>query len=354
MENLFGLSLDALSAWFETAGEKKFRGTQVYKWLYKFGADSFDDMTDLSKALREKLAASATIIKPLPVSVLSSGENGSQAAQKIMFDLPDGLRIESVYIPEDDRKTVCLSTQAGCALGCVFCATGTMGLSRNLTAGEIAGQLIHIRKHIDPDITNVVLMGMGEPFQNYDNTMTACEILTSQNGPGVGKKKITISTAGLVPEIIRYADERRQYSLAVSLNATDDDTRRKLMPIAKKYPLKELLSSLKHYNAHGRNRVTLEYVLISGVNDSTDDVKRLIKIVSSVGRCKVNVIVFNPVGHSPLRAPENETTERFMKQLSVINVPLTLRKSRGSNIAAACGQLAVKSNTVPSANKNPS
>ncbi len=337
------MSIPELTEWFETIGEKKFRGAQVFQWLYKYGAETFDDMTDLSKNLRNTLHDAAVIQKLKPLQTVATNDDERETTKKILFELPDGLRVESVYIPDEGRKTVCLSTQVGCSLGCRFCATGTMGLMRNLSTGEMVDQLVHMRKYTDPDITNIVFMGMGEPFQNYDNLIAACEIVTHQNGPCVGKKKITISTAGLVPEIMRFAEERQPYSLAVSLNATNDEQRKSIMPVAKKYPLDALLDSLKYYNSFNRNRVTLEYVLIAGVNDTPEDVGRLKKIVSYIGRCKVNVIVFNPVEHSEFRPPDESTIERFMRELSVINSPLTLRKSKGSDISAACGQLAVKS-----------
>ncbi len=340
--NIFGLTHIQLQDYFISLGEKAFRGHQVYQWLYKYGAESFEEMTDLSKALRDKLKAAAVIGKPKPLKTAVSQDSVPAVTKKVLFELADSRRIETVYIPDQGRKTVCLSTQVGCNLGCRFCATGTMGLTRDLTPGEIVGQLVYMRRYIDPDITNIVFMGMGEPFQNYDNVMAACEILTHQNGPCIGKKKITISTAGLVPAIRRFTEENQPYSLAVSLNATTDETRRSIMPIAKKFPLKDLLESLRQYNAIGRNRVTLEYVLIDGVNDTDEDVKRLKKIVAFIGRSKVNVIVYNPVDHAAFRPPTDKHVERFMEMLSSINSPLTLRKSRGSDIAAACGQLAVK------------
>ena len=336
------MSIPELTAWFESIGEKKFRGAQVFQWLYKYGAETFDDMTDLSKNLRTTLNDAAVIQKLKPLKTVSADDDERETTKKLLFELHDGLRVESVYIPDEDRKTICLSTQVGCNLGCRFCATGTMGLSRNLTTGEMVDQLVYMRKHIDPGITNIVFMGMGEPFQNYDNLIAACEIITHQNGPCVGKKKITISTAGLVPEIIRFAEEHQPYSLAVSLNATTDELRKSIMPVAKKFPLDELLDSLKFYNSFDRNRVTLEYVLMAGINDSTEDVRRLKKIVSFIGRCKVNVIVFNPVEQADFNSPDDATIERFMRELASIKSPLTLRKSRGGDISAACGQLAVK------------
>lgn len=339
--NLFGMDERSLAQWFESIGEKSFRGKQLFRWMYQRGITNFSEMTDLSKSLRDKLTQVARI--SLPEIVRKEEEHQDHGTtRKILLQLEDGLYIEAVYIPDDDRHTVCLSSQAGCGLGCVFCATGTMGFQRNLTTGEILGQFLRLRQISGADISNIVFMGMGEPLANYDAVMNACAILTHTEGAGIGRKKITISTAGLVPEIRRFTDEQRPYSLAVSLNATTDETRQQLMPIARKYTLNELMDALKKYNSIGRNRVTLEYVLIGGINDSPEDARRLIRMISQIGRCKVNVIPFNPVPHAELSPPSEDILDRFMKILSVIHSPLTLRQSRGTKISAACGQLAVR------------
>ncbi len=340
--NLLGMSREELEAFFTSMGEKRFRGQQVFQWLYKKGAESFADMTDISKDLRERLEQSAEIRHPKAVGVQLSEENEALATRKILFELEDGRKIESVFIPEEDRRTVCISTQVGCAVGCEFCATGWMGYQRNLSVGEIVGQLTYIRRHIDPDISNIVFMGMGEPFLNYDPVIQAAQIIANENGPGLAAKHITISTSGIIPKIYEYTDAGHPYNLAISLNATTDAVRRRIMPITKKYPLKELIEAARYFNATRRNGVTLEYVLLSGVNDSDADAARLKKIASQLGRCKVNVIPYNPIEGPSLKRPSDERIAYFMKQVSSIRSPLTLRRSRGRDIAAACGQLAIK------------
>ena len=341
-KNLVGMTKDELEAFFTDLGEKKFRGGQVFQWLYKKGAESFADMTDIAKTLRERLDESAVILLPKAIGVQLSEENETIATRKILFELEDGQKIESVFIPDDERRTVCISTQAGCAVGCEFCATGWMGYKRNLSVGEIVGQLTYIRKHIDPDISNVVFMGMGEPFLNYQNVIKAAQIIANENGPGMAAKHITISTSGIIPQIYAYADEGHPYNLAISLNATTDAVRQRVMPITKKYPLAELLKAAKHFNSTRRNPVTLEYVLLADVNDTNADALRLKKIASELGRCKVNVIPYNPIEGPSLKRPSVERIEYFMKLVSSIQSPLTLRRSRGRDISAACGQLAIK------------
>ncbi|MBL7994246.1 23S rRNA (adenine(2503)-C(2))-methyltransferase RlmN [bacterium] len=340
--NLLGMTLDELETFFVSLGEKKFRGAQVFQWLYKYGAESFDDMTDISKTLRERLGEVAVIHHAAAIKTQQSGEKEAYATKKILFELADGQKIESVFIPDDERRTVCISTQVGCAVGCEFCATGWMGFNRNLTVGEIVGQLIYVRKYIDPGISNVVFMGMGEPFLNYENVIAAAQIIANEKGVGMAAKHITISTSGIIPKIYEYADEGHPYNLAISLNATTDEVRRRVMPITKKYPLTELLQAAKHFNSTRRNPVTLEYVLMADVNDTNADALRLRKFASELGRCKVNVIPYNPIEGPALKRPSQESIDHFMKLVSSIQSPLTLRRSRGTDISAACGQLAVK------------
>lgn len=338
--NLFGLTLEELESFFLSIGEKKFRGAQVFQWMYQRGAVAIDDMTDLSLELRKKLRASASISTPESIQVQRSSEE--ETTQKILFQLGDGHRIESVYIPDGERRTICVSTQAGCAVGCVFCATGWMGFRRHLTVGEIVGQVVHIRREIEPRITNVVFMGMGEPFLNYEPVIRAARILADERGPGLGARRITISTSGIVPRLYDFARERQPFNLAISLNATTDDVRRRIMPITQKYPLSDLLEAVRHVNRSRRDPVTLEYVLLAGINDSNGDAARLKQIAASLGRCKVNVIPYNPIQGPDLRRPDEERIEYFMRELSVIRSPLTLRRSRGQDISAACGQLAIR------------
>ncbi len=338
--NIFGLTLPELEEFFLSIGEKKFRGAQVFQWMYQRGVSSFSEMTDLSMALRHKLEASARLVVPAAAKVRLSTEE--ETTQKILFELEDGQKIESVYIPDGDRRTICVSTQAGCAVGCVFCATGWMGFRRHLSVGEIVGQVTHIRRAIDAGITNIVFMGMGEPFLNYEHVITAAGILSDERGPGLAGRRITISTSGIVPRIYDFAREGHPYNLAISLNATTDEVRRRVMPITQKYPLNDLLEAARFLNASRREPVTLEYVLLAGVNDSNDDAARLKTIARNLGRCKVNVIPYNPIDGPDLQRPSDERIEYFMRELAVIRSPLTLRRSRGQDIAAACGQLAIR------------
>lgn len=340
--NIFGKTLRELEVFFESLGEKKFRAAQIFQWMYKRGITNFDEMSDLSKSLRDKLHASASILTDNVIKIQTSGEKENEVTRKILFQLSDGEKVEAVYIPDEGRKTVCISSQVGCAVACQFCATGWMGFRRHLTVGEIVGQLMYIRREIDPDISNIVFMGMGEPFLNYENVMNAAAIITSEHGPGLSSKRITISTSGIIPKIYEFADSDLPYNLAISVNATTDEVRQKVMPITKKYPLKELLESIQYLNARRKNPATLEYVLLAGVNDSDDDAKRLRTMAKQLGKCKVNVIPYNPIEGPDLKRPSAEHIARFMKLVSGISSPLTLRRSRGRDIAAACGQLAIK------------
>jgi len=340
--NIFGKTLSELESFFEALGEKKFRAVQVFQWMYKRGVTNFDDMSDLSKSLRDKLHASAVIITDTVIKIQTSGEKENDVTRKILFQLADGEKVEAVYIPDEGRKTVCISSQVGCAVACQFCATGWMGFRRNLSVGEIIGQLMYIRREIDPEISNIVFMGMGEPFLNYENVMNAAGIIISEHGPGLAPKRITISTSGIIPKIYEFADADLPYNLAISVNATTDEVRQKVMPITKKYPLKDLLESIQYLNARRKNPATLEYVLLAGVNDSDDDAKRLRTMAKQLGKCKVNVIPYNPIEGPDLKRPSPEHIARFMKLVSGISSPLTLRRSRGRDIAAACGQLAIK------------
>lgn len=322
------------------AGEKKFRGGQVFKWLYQKGAESFAEMTDLSLPLRDRLNEMATIGTPKPGSVLRS-EEGDDVTQKILFELADGKRVESVYIPDGERATICVSSQVGCAIDCKFCATGKMGFVRNLSVGEMIYQVVYMRKHIREEISNVVFMGMGEPMLNYDRVMAAATIMTSARGPAISAKRITISTSGIVPKIRQFADDGWKFSLALSLNATTDVVRSRIMPITRKYPIEELIQASRHYLASTKKRITLEYVLLAGVNDSLKDADRLTRIAERLGNCKINIIPYNPIKGEDFRRPDDDSIDRFLARISNYQIVLTLRKSRGDDIAAACGQLIV-------------
>ena len=327
---------DELVAFFAEMGEPSFRAHQVMQWLFNKKARSFDEMTNLSKPLREKLEALTTFTHLETVSTLQAADG----TRKYLFALPDSRRIESVFIPEEKRNTLCISSQAGCALKCGFCATGTMGYQRNLTAGEIVDQIVAVARDIGDDarITNIVMMGMGEPFLNYDNVVKSLRIMIEESALQKGGRKITVSTAGIVPKIYDFAKESLNIKLAVSLNATTNDIRNKLMPINRKYPIEEVIKATKYFFGKSGNRVTFEYILIEGVTDTLADADRLIELTSSFP-CKVNLIPLNPAENSPYRSPSDSRIEAFYQRMLKHPFAVTLRKSRGRDICGACGQL---------------
>ena len=335
MLNLRDFTHADLLKYFTERGERPYRAEQVYSWVFKRGVETIDEMTDVSKALREKLKVEFYVGKAKVLDVLTSKDG----TQKFLSELADGARIESVIIPEDDRVTLCVSTQAGCALGCRFCLTGTSGFTRNLTLAELTGQVFSAKKILADKVrlTNIVMMGMGEPLNNYENVMRFAAVLTDGKAFGVSHNKVTISTAGVVPAIKTFMDDTR-VNLAVSLNATTDEVRTRLMPINKKYPLEELMSALKVYSRNGRKHVTIEYVMIKGVNDTLDDVARLVKMLRNI-QCKVNLIPFNAFEGSEFKSPDNERVQYFHKMLLDDGYTVIVRSSKGGDILAACGQL---------------
>lgn len=354
--NLKGFTQQELEDFALSIGEKKFRGKQLFDWLYTKEVSSFTEMSSLAKSLRDKLSGISTInsIKILEVQESSDG------TRKFLFELEDGTKIESVLIPprtafvnpeakedeEQKRLTLCVSTQVGCPLDCKFCATGMMGFIRNLTTGEIIDQILQVKKYSGKRITNLVYMGMGEPMLNYDSVMNSIEIITT--GMGIAAKHITVSTVGLVPQIRQMADENRKVKLAVSLHSLDQSVREKLMPVAKKYKLPEMIDSLQYYYRKMKRRPTFEYILFDGVNDRDEDIKQLIKLSKKIP-CKVNIIPFhnieftNPAGIAlQLRPTPQPQIEEFVKKLRESHVTVFIRSSAGEDIDAACGQLAVK------------
>ena len=331
------LDKTGLSAWVESIGEKPFRGRQLWSWMYRKGASSFEAMTDLSRAFRQKLADSAELDALRLVRATGSSSTGTR---KFLWKCADGLRIETVFIPEADRKTVCVSSQVGCALGCGFCATGGMGFVRNLESWEIVEQMLGVLRETGIRPTNIVVMGMGEPFLNYDNVMKAMAVISDPEGVAIGHRRITISTAGIPPGIARFTAEKRPYRLAVSLNATSDPIRSRIMPVNKKYPLKELMAAAKNYSRKTGGRITFEYVLIRDVNDSMQDAERLLKLLKNVP-CKVNLIPYNP-GCGTFKRPEDERVSAFLDAIKPLASPVIVRMSRGVDISAACGQLATR------------
>jgi 23S rRNA (adenine2503-C2)-methyltransferase len=316
-------------------GKEKFRARQIMKWLYQYGSVSFEDITTLSRDFRAKLAEIAHIQRPQIFKIQKSKDG----TKKALLRLKDGLFIESVLIPGKSHWTICISTQAGCAMGCEFCLTARQGLKRNLHPSEITGQIIALRQETPegPNIKNIVMMGMGEPLANYKNTLKAINILTCDFGLGIANRKITVSTCGLAEQIIRLGKDVC-INLAVSLNAPDDAIRNKLMPINKKYPLKALLDACKKYPMPGRRLLTFEYILIDGINSSVRDAEILAALLKNQ-RCKLNLIVFNEFPGSAFKAPPQKDVKAFQQILLKKNFTTIIRASKGADILAACGQL---------------
>ncbi|PHM19603.1 MAG: 23S rRNA (adenine(2503)-C(2))-methyltransferase RlmN [Curvibacter sp. PD_MW3] len=345
--NLLDFDLEGLALFCERLGEKRFRATQLFRWIHQKGASSFGEMTDLAKSLREKLATTAHI-KGLDVI---SRQISADGTIKWLFDVGDGNAVEAVFIPEEDRGTLCVSSQAGCAVGCRFCSTGHQGFSRNLTTGEIIAQLWFaehfLRKHLgrqDRIITNVVMMGMGEPLQNYNELIPALRIMLDDHGYGLSRRRVTVSTSGVVPMMDRLAQDC-PVALAVSLHAPNDALRDNLVPLNRKYPIAELMAACNRYLAHApRDFITFEYCMLDGVNDQPEHAQQLIALVRQYATggvwCKFNLIPFNPFPQSGLvRSPQNQVLA-FAKILSDAGIVTTVRKTRGDDIDAACGQLA--------------
>jgi len=332
--NLLDLDLKGFEALLVDLGQKPFHGRNLFKWVHKHGILDFEAMTDLSKALRAKLAEATEIRLPHIVHEHLSAEG----TRKWVMELADGQRIETVYIPDGQRSTVCVSSQAGCALNCAFCATAREGFSRNLSSGEIIGQIWHATRHLGAAPTNVVMMGMGEPLANFDAVVRAMSVMQDDLAYMLSKYRVTLSTSGIVPNIYRLR-EVSDVSLAVSLHAPDNELRNQLVPINRKYPLEELLPACKAFvEGDKRRRVTWEYVMIDGINDSLTHAKRLIRLLEGVPS-KVNLIPFNPFPGSDFRTSPPERVEAFRQRLLRSGLVAMTRKTRGDEIAAACGQL---------------
>jgi len=335
--NLKTLSRSGLDEWILSVGEKKFRAAQLWSWMYQKNETDFTRMTDLARDFRGKLEETAEagtlVLENLRVSAASG-------TRKYLWRLEDGLRVESVFIPDGVRRTVCVSSQVGCAMGCTFCATGTMGFVRNLSAFEILEQFLGVWRDVGEKPTNIVVMGMGEPFLNYDAVIRAMTILNHQEGSAMGARKITLSTSGIVPQILRFAEEKQPFQLAISLNASSDAQRSEIMPVNRTYPLAPLLEAAKRYARSSRRRLTFEYVLLGGFNDSAEDARRLRRLLHGLP-CKINLIAFNPTSGRFVRPPD-ERIHEFAERIRPLCAPVTLRLSRGDDIDGACGQLAVK------------
>jgi 23S rRNA (adenine2503-C2)-methyltransferase len=344
--NLLDFDLEGLATFCAELGEKRFRATQLFRWIHQKGARDFSQMTDLAKSLREKLEGNARI-EGLP---LISQHESSDGTIKWLFDVGDGNAVESVFIPEDDRGTLCISSQAGCAVGCRFCSTGHQGFSRNLSTSEIIGQLWFaehfLRQHLKTGgervISNVVMMG--EPLQNYAALVPALRIMLDDHGYGLSRRRVTVSTSGVVPMIDRLSEDC-PVALAVSLHASNDELRDKLVPLNKKYPVAELLDACIRYLAHApRDFITFEYCMLDGVNDTPEQARELARLLQTHRgqgvSCKLNLIPFNPFPASGLVRSPQQRVQAFAKILSDAGIVTTVRKTRGDDIDAACGQLA--------------
>lgn len=332
--NLKGLDLGELQALVSQMGEAPYRAGQIMRWIYQRDVEHFDEMTDLSKELRHRLSLCCRIER----IQVEAEERSADGTRKFLFRLHDGAMIEAVWIPDGARRTACVSSQAGCGIGCPFCATALGGLARNLTAGEIVDQVLALSRLTGERITHVVFMGMGEPCANYQQVIKAARLLTDPLGYGLGARHITISTSGIAPAIRRFAQEKRQFVLAVSLHAATDDVRDFLVPLNRKYPVAELLAACREYTASTRRRVTFEYVMIRDVNDGLDQALTLSRLLKGM-LCHVNLIPLNPVPESGLDRSRPETIHRFAHVLREAGIAVTVRRERGSDIQAACGQL---------------
>jgi len=337
--DLAGLELKELEDFVQSLGHKKFHARQIYQWIWKRGVVDFDEMTNLSRELRSALAERATVSFPEVVRHDVS-EDGTQ---KFVLRLADGRQIESVFIPDTPKQTFCVSTQVGCAMGCAFCLTGKMGLIRHLSAAEIAGQvrlLARATKLLDKSF-NIVLMGMGEPLQNYDSTMKALRMLNEKEGFDMHPKRVTLSTVGLVPMMDKLAQEELMPNLAVSLHAATEETRRAIVPPTKKYSLQDIIDACKRFPLSKRRRIMFEYVMLKDVNDSDEDARKLVKVLSGV-KAKVNLLPLNAAPGIPFERPSDERVNAFAKILADRGLMVSVRKSRGRDIRAACGQLIVE------------
>jgi len=351
LTNLLDLDPAQLVAYCNGLGEKPFRARQLQRWIHQFGAADFDAMTDLAKSLRDKLKTRAIVAAPAVISDHTSADG----TRKWLLDVGQGNAVETVFIPEENRGTLCISTQAGCAVNCRFCSTGKQGFSRNLSVGEIIGQLwmaefeLRRTKGIEPgpkgerQITNVVMMGMGEPLLNFEPTVTALKLMLDDNAYGLSRRRVTVSTSGVVPMIDKLAQEC-PVALAVSLHASNDGLRDGLVPLNRKYPLAELMAACLRYLDHApRDFITFEYCMLDGVNDSDQHARELVALVRDGAQpvpCKFNLIPFNPFPESGLTRSPNARIKAFAQILADAGIVTTIRKTRGDDIDAACGQLA--------------
>lgn len=347
MENILELTRDDLCQWLENKGIRTFRAKQIFKWLYLKLANDFDEMTDLGKPLRAIMKENFIIGS----MSLENKEVSADKTEKFLFRLQDGEYVETVLIPAKEHYTLCVSSQVGCAMNCQFCLTAKNGIKRNLTAGEIIDQVrqarryVMVEKKMDPlKLSNIVFMGMGEPLANYDNLIRALAVIKDTDfGMKFASRRVTVSTSGLVPKILELGNDA-EVNLAVSLNAVDNETRSRLMPINDKYPMEALLEACRQFNMKPRNKITFEYILMAGINDSDAHARKLVKILTPI-RAKINLIPFNEHGGAPFKRPSQDRINSFLKILLDRNMTAIVRKSKGDDISAACGQLKAKVQT---------
>ena len=337
--DLASMDLAELEAALEARDHPRFHARQIFSWLYAKGVTDFEKMTDLSRPLRADLAGHFRISTP----AIIAKDTSSDGTVKLLLGLDDDRRIESVFIPDTPSQTFCVSTQVGCAMKCGFCLTGKMGLVRDLSAGEIAGQVRVLANEMGlrDSKFNIVLMGMGEPLHNYDNTMKALRMLNDEHGLAVSPKRVTLSTVGVLPALDRLASEPLMPNLAISLHATTEDQRDALVPVNRKYGLEDILAAARKFPARRRNRITFEYVLLGDVNDTPEDARRLVRLLGNI-RCKVNLIPLNEAAGISFTRPSDERVNTFARILAGAGLTVSVRKSRGRDIRAACGQLIVE------------
>ena len=335
--DLRGLTLPEISRIVAEVNEPAYRAGQIVSWVYDKAAGSFEEMTNLSRSFRAELSDRASLN---PLTLVNRSKSRHGPTTKYLFELGDGQKVETVLIGGSRRNTLCISTQVGCAIGCRFCASGLEGLVRNMTSAEIVDQVVQVRK-LDGDtrpINNIVVMGMGEPLANYRQVLKAVRIINAEWGLDIGARKITLSTSGLVPKIYQLAEEKIQFELSVSLHAADDRTRSMIVPLNKRFPLKQLMKACRHYTEVTDRIITYEYVLLKGVNDRFQDAENLVRLLKK-DKCKLNLIPYNPVQGLPYETPDQHRQEAFMQALRAGGLQLTIRRERGRDIDAACGQL---------------
>ena len=336
--NINDLLLEELEEYIEKIGEKKFHAKQIYKWLHKIGVTSFDEMTDISKSLREKLKASAYILN---IDIIEAQVSKKDGTMKFLIKLQDNCAIESVFMRYNHGNTICVSTQVGCKMGCKFCASTKEGFERSLTGSEIEGQIQTVQRYTKERISNIVYMGIGEPLDNYDNVIRSIKLINHPMGLNIGARHISLSTCGLVPNIYKLADENIQCTLSISLHATTDEKRKEIMPIANRYSIKEILDACRYYIKVTGRRISFEYALIYGKNDTYEDSMGLVKLLRGM-IAHVNLIPVNEIKEKEYKKATEKSIESFMNTLNSCGIVTTVRRELGSDIDAACGQLRKK------------